>query len=84
LISFAFYVNDLKRDQVVMLPNELNQWLEKNPEIGFKKKDEYVAEVLRKHIGPKDTEHQETNVKRTPLAEEKQGKVLEKKGGLGK
>lgn len=79
LISLAFYVNDLKRDQVVMLPNELNEWLEKNPEIGFKKKGEYVAEVLRKHIGSKDTEHQETNVKRSPLTEEKQGKTLENK-----
>jgi len=51
LIILAIYVNDLKRNQIVMLPNELNEWIEKNPEIGFKKKNEYVVDILRKHVG---------------------------------
>ena len=50
LIFLAMYVNDSKRNQSIILPNELNEWIEKNPEIGFKKKNEYVVEILRKHI----------------------------------
>lgn len=68
LIVLAIYVNDLKRNQLVMLPNELNEWIEKNPEIGFKKKNEYVVEILRKHIGLEEKKKKiiDDNINKTP------------------
>lgn len=61
LIVLAGYVNDSKRNQIVMLPNDLNEWLERSPEIESKKKDEYVAEILRKYKNLQDKEHQNVN-----------------------
>lgn len=68
LIFLAIHVNGLKQNQLVILPNELNEWLEKNPEIGFKKKNEYVAEILRKRIGleEKQQKNMVENINKTP------------------
>lgn len=58
LIMLAGYVNDFKRNQIVLLPNDLKEWLESSPEIGNKNKDEYCAEILRKYKSLQDKEHQ--------------------------
>jgi hypothetical protein len=68
LIISAIYANALKQNNLVILPNELKEWIEKNPEIGLKKKNEYVAEILRKDIILQEKQQKSTveNINKAP------------------
>lgn len=68
LILLTGYINNSKSSQIIVLPNNLRAWLEKSPELGNKNKDEFVAEILRKHISLQDKEHQNINAGSSPLS----------------
>jgi hypothetical protein len=61
LIMVAIYVNDFKRNQIVLLPNDLKEWLERSSEIENKNKDAYCADILRQYKNSQDKKHQNTN-----------------------
>lgn len=60
LIMVAIYVNDFKRNQIVLLPNDLKEWLERSP-TGNRNKDEFCADILRQYKSLQDKEHYNVN-----------------------
>jgi hypothetical protein len=74
LILLAGYVNHFKRNQIVILPNDLNEWLQRASEIESKNKDEYVAEILLKHKSLQDKEHYNVNPESSSIKREMQPK----------
>lgn len=73
LIVLAGVLNGTKRNHIVILPNDVNEWLERTPGIQSKK-DEYVAEILRKEKTVQDTRRQNVNPNISSTVEEAQPK----------
>jgi hypothetical protein len=69
----AGVLNGTRKNHIVSLPNDVNEWLERTPGIQSKK-DEYVAELLRKEKMLQETRRQNVNPSSSSTVEEAQPK----------
>lgn len=73
LIVLAGVLNGTRRNHIVTLPKDVNEWLDRTPGIQSKK-DEFVAELLRNEKMLQETRRQNVNPGSSPTVEEAQPK----------